>query len=131
MGVDILRARFMVRDDDLYNPMEIVSERNVFEYFGDAMRQARDYFSVTKHCSITDGKEFVDREMAVKCINEHFDRLKDKKGEISDVYRGFPKTNKGFVSGFFKKQIMKADFDHYATSPYLFEKYKYRRLTHI
>lgn len=128
MGVDILRGRFAIKDEEnRYNPMEIISESNMYEGFGDNMHQARFFFSVTEHCSLTNGKEFVDKETAIACINEHFDSLKID-GEVSDSYKGFPKTNRGFVNGFFRKEITKEDFEPYDDEPYRFEKYKLRSL---
>ena len=133
MGVDVLRGRFVVRDGSQYHPVEIISSSNSLEYgSGNSMRQARDFFSVTKHCSITGGRKFVDKETAIKCINEHFDELKDYEGKISDSYRGFPKTNGGFVKGFFSKQISKKAFENYGKrNAYSFERYKLKNLIEL
>ena len=99
MGVDILRGRFVVRDNGNYNPVAIISSSNSFCGFGSDEHQCRDFYSVTKHCSLTNKREYVDRETAERCIDENFDGMK-LDGKISDSYRGFPKTNAGYKRGF-------------------------------
>lgn len=125
MGYDALKGRFVVVRDDKVRPMEIIMDGNSFCYYGSAYTNCRDFFSPLDNCVKSD---FVTRETAIKCITDQYDRLKGSRGEISDVYKGFPKTASGFVNGFFKKAISEEDFKKWEDSPYQFEKLKMRAL---
>jgi hypothetical protein len=130
MSVDKLRGRFVVKHEDKYNPVAIISNSNTFCGYGNNIHECRNFWSLTEICSLTDGKAYVDMDIAEACINEIHQKLcDDRTGRISDSYKNFPKTKRGFKQGFFRKEVDKKIYDLYEPDrAYSFEKYVLPRI---
>ena len=117
MGVDVLRGRFVAVDDSgsekKYNPVAIISSSNTWCGFGRNQHQCRDFFSETEYCPYSDGELYVDKETAERCLKWKHKKLQTKDGQVSDSYKKFPKTDWGYVRGFFQNEFDKETYDEY------------------
>ena len=109
MSYELLYGRFIVKKDNgELVPYIIHGSNNVFSYSGKRERNVSNLF--------TDFRLEFDRTNLRKYLSEVYKVL---ASESSGFLKGVPKTEKGFIEGFYKKIIPESEFDSSSSGEYM------------